>query len=46
MQLNGANQRGQVADTETEGAKPLVAATKQYSEDSDWKHQPVCDSDA
>jgi hypothetical protein len=46
LQLAGASQRGQEPlDTEAGDATPLEAATKQRTEDRDWEHQPVCDSD-
>jgi hypothetical protein len=32
-------------DTEAEDAMVLKAATKQSSEDCEWEHQSVCDSD-
>jgi hypothetical protein len=46
LKRKGASQREQEPlDTEAEYATPLEAATKQRSEDCDWEHQSVFDSD-
>jgi hypothetical protein len=46
LQLKGVNQQGkEPLDMEAEDAVPLIATTKQCSEDHDWEHYSVCDND-
>jgi hypothetical protein len=46
LQLKGVSQWGQEPlVAEAEDATALEAVTKLRSEDRDWEHQPICDSD-